>query len=282
MRKSIFDIVTENVDIENDVMRIDAMLCKENTLAVKGFLPHTLKQYVDEYCFSDWKYRNHCLNVSDYFRTLNYNDLKCSAVFNPEKLFALIELAYNFWNLARQDLETQKNGLIWTGNFWHLQDVMDDILAQYNQTAHIDETDNRVLVIEDKPEVTAAAEIVPDMLSLDVIKYNHRSLQGDLDAKKSILISLGSELEPQRKELQTLNKQLTADIFFMLNTMNIRHNNQNEKQASKYKEFVAQMERDQLEKWYDELYQMILLAFLLLDNVSRQKSVADLKSKIGG
>lgn len=64
--------------------------------------------------------------------------------------------------------------------------------------------------------------------------------------------------------------------------MNIRHNNRSKKELAKYKDYVAKMKYDRLEKWYDELYQMMLLAFLLLDNVSRQKSVAELKSKIGG
>lgn len=64
--------------------------------------------------------------------------------------------------------------------------------------------------------------------------------------------------------------------------MNIRHNNRSKREPAKYKDYVAKMKDDRLEKWYDELYQMILLAFLLLDNVSRQKSVAELKSKIGG
>ena len=68
----------------------------------------------------------------------------------------------------------------------------------------------------------------------------------------------------------------------MLNNMNIRHNNRSKKAQSKYKEYVAKMTKKQLEKWYDELYQMILLAFLLLDNVDRAKKVKELKNKVVG
>lgn len=42
------------------------------------------------------------------------------------------------------------------------------------------------------------------------------------------------------------------------------------------------MTKARLEKWYDELYQMMLLAFLLLDNVDRTASVKELKEKIVG
>lgn len=40
------------------------------------------------------------------------------------------------------------------------------------------------------------------------------------------------------------------------------------------------MTKARLEKWYDELYQMMLLAFLLLDNVDRTENVKELKEKI--
>ena len=40
------------------------------------------------------------------------------------------------------------------------------------------------------------------------------------------------------------------------------------------------MDKEALENWYDELYQMVLLAFLLLDNVERTGKVKELKGKI--
>ena len=42
------------------------------------------------------------------------------------------------------------------------------------------------------------------------------------------------------------------------------------------------MKKERLEKWYDELYQMMLLAILLLDNVDRTAKVKELKEKIVG
>ena len=282
MRKSIFDIVKDNTNLANDVLRLDSMFLKEEILRVNRGIPYTLKDYVEDYCFETWKYRNHCLDVDDFLRTVNYNNLKRSATINAEDIFTLIEVIYNFWNLAFGDLEKGTNGLLWSGIFVHLQDVMDEILRQYNYTAYIPEDDECVLVIEDKPEVTATAEIVPETLSLDIIRYNHRLLKGNINAKKSILLKLASELEPRRKELQELDKDLTSNIFFMLNNMNIRHNNQNINEPSKYKKYVAEIDNQHLEDWYDELYQMMLLALLLLDNIERQKSIDELKEKVAG
>ena len=95
MRKSIFDIVKDNTNLANDVLRLDSMFLKEEILRVNRGIPYTLKDYVEDYCFETWKYRNHCLDVDDFLRTVNYNNLKRSATINAEDIFTLIEIIYN-------------------------------------------------------------------------------------------------------------------------------------------------------------------------------------------
>lgn len=280
MRKSIFDIASESINISNEVDRIVSMTFEEKNLF---YYPCdlTIADFVDKHCFRDWSCRGHFVNTNDFLKALDYKNLIKSAKSGDANSFmTLIELVYNFWALAHTDLLNEKTSSKWQNNYYHLRDVMLDNLEKYNHTAYID--NDCVLVIEDKPEVTAVAEIVEQDLALDIIRYNHRSLQGEIELKKKILISLGSELEPKRKELQTLNKQLSEDIFFMLNNLNIRHNNRSKKDMGKYKEYVAKMTKTRLEKWYDELYQMMLLAFLTLDNVNRQSQVKEMKNKIIG
>ena len=43
---------------------------------------------------------------------------------------------------------------------------------------------------------------------------------------------------------------------------------------------VADMDKETLEKWYDETYQMCLLAFLELDNLERKEKVEHLKQAL--
>ena len=282
MRKSIFDIASESINMENEVKRILTIAKTEKTLCVDDCFDYTIFDFVDEYCFEDWKYRGHFINVNDFLSTLNFNKIVSNAKTDAESLLILIELIYNFWFLCHQKLEEKQSdySFEWCGNFYHLRQIMDDILEKYNHTIAVDE--DRILVVEDNEAVTAVAEILPQKLSTNVIKYNHRSLQGEIEAKKSILLSLGAELEPKRKILSDQNKQLEDDIFYMLNNINLRHNNCNTELESKYKEYVAKMPNEELENWYDELYQMMLLAFLLLDNVERTKKIKELKRKIVG
>ena len=106
-------------------------------------------------------------------------------------------------------------------------------------------------------------------------------MKGDVAKKKAILLALGSDLEPQRAEIKSLDKDLEDSIFFMLNNLDLRHNNR-KKGDKNYKEKVAKMSKAKLEGWYDELYQMMLLAFLELDNKERSERVSGLKTKING
>ena len=277
-RKSIFDIASHSLNISNEAGRIARMFHEDDTLYAHSS-GYTIAEYVGTYDFSEWKWRGHFVDVDDFLDSIGYEDIvyRCESD-DTESFLTLIELVYNFWELAHRDLIAEDSELKWGGNFYHLEDVMNDNLQKYNYKVY--NCDDRILVIEDKPEVTAVSEIVEQNLAIDVIRYNHRSLKGELEAKKKILVALGTELEPRRKELQTLNKQLSEDIFFMLNNINIRHNNRNPKDPSKFKKFVSKMDDAQLEEWYDELYQMMLLAILLLDNADRSSKVKDLKSKI--
>lgn len=280
MRKSIFDIASASINISNEVDRIVSMSVKEKNTYYPPY-DLTLFEFVDQRCFRDWSYRGHFVNVKDFLEAVNYNGIiKSAKNGDTEAFMILIELTYNLWSLAYHGIIDKDSSSEWNNNFFHLRDVMLDNLEKYNYKAYID--DERILIIEDKPEVTAVAEIIEQDLAIDIIRYNHRSMQGEIELKKKILISLGSELEPKRKELQVLNKQLSEDIFFMLNNMNLRHNNRSKKDMCKYKEYVAKMTKARLEKWYDELYQMMLLAFLLLDNVDRTENVKELKEKIIG
>lgn len=267
------------INMSNETDRITKMAFKEDV--VSTYRKYTLVDFVDTRCFKKWQYRGHFVDLEDMLKSIDFTELVVKAKQQDvDSFMCVIELVYNCWQLAMDEIKGDQNSTYWSGNFMHLKDVMDDNLEKYNHKACFD--NDRVLIIEDKPEVTAVAEIVEEPLALSVIRYNHRSLQGEIEAKKQILLMLGSELEPKRKELERIDKQLSENIFFMLNNMNIRHNNRS-KSDKNYKAVVAKMKKNILEGWYDELYQMMLLAILILDNkTNRECEIKQLKDKING
>lgn len=289
MRKSIFDIVSDNLDIKSDLNRINRIANLKGLLYEGDYFiqnDYNLFEFVNKYCFKSWKQRGRLIDLDDFLYTIKFDELTKQAVVDFNAFLSFIEVIYNLWYLSdrkikKSNSEFELNFEMYSSDdFNHLKDIMDTVLEQYNHTAHLNSNDEYVLIVEDKPEVTAVSEILPDQLALNVIKYNHRQLKGNIELKKSILISFGHQMESQRSNLEKNNKWLSEDIFFMLNNMNLRHNNIDESNKTKYKKYVAKMSDNELEKWYDELYQMILLAFLTLDNVERSKNVEDLKKRI--
>lgn len=283
-RKSIFDLLAEQDDLEKEVNRLGILFETEKTLIktpAPGFFEkeYTLKSFVAAFCFEDWKNRGRCLDLDDFLACIDYEEHYSNAIDNDVDAFlVLVEIIFNCWKMAEIYM-TQNEKILCYRNFYHLYDVMVECLSRYNHKAVYDEEKEQILVIEDRPEITAVAETVEPELALAIVRYNHHSMRGDIPQKKAILLALGTELEPKRKALSGANSHLEDGIFFMLNNLNLRHNNCS-KDDKNYKEFVAGMDNDILEGWYDELYQMMLLAFLELDQLERTSKIKELKTNV--
>ena len=135
-----------------------------------------------------------------------------------------------------------------------------------------------IFVPKSQPAIVVS-EMLPPNLSYKVIEYNHYSMKGDLARKQATLKLLADQLESKRGELKGLNKSLEDDIFYLVNNLNIRHNNI-EVSSPKYKKGVADMSKEEFEKWYDEIYEMCLYAFMTLDQADRNAKVKQLKNII--
>lgn len=123
-------------------------------------------------------------------------------------------------------------------------------------------------------------ETIPEKISYKIIEYNHHSMKGDIERKHHLLNIFANILEPKRKELENIDKVLTNDLFYAFNNFNIRHNNVDVDAGTKYKKVIAMMTDKELETWYDEVYQMSLLAFMLLENDKRKQDFDLLKKRI--
>lgn len=137
--------------------------------------------------------------------------------------------------------------------------------------------DTLFFVPKDNAAISVAeSTIIPENVSYKVIEYNHHRVKGDIETKKGILLKLVELLEPKRKDL---SNQLSSDLFYIINNFNIRHNNTDPNDTSKYNSKVAEMSADELEQIYDEVYQMCLLAFMELEHSERKGWIDELKKE---
>lgn len=277
-RKNIFEIVADMFDVSIELKRMYRLFENNGTVNFQHRV-YTLHEYTKYYGFYNWRNRGRCVDLNDFLSLLDYEDLWSDAHTNVQDLFTLIEIIYNFWHLADQQTGASCGSGHEGGNFRLLKKIMDECLSYYNYKGEYFPELEQLIVIEDKPEATAVAEIVDNDLSYKVLRYNHYMLKGDLKAKKDILLALGADLEPKRKQIQAIDRDLEDGIFYILNNLNLRHNNKAEGDKH-YKQAVAEMSNEVLENWYDELYQMMLLAYLRMDQVERNAKVKALKQAV--
>lgn len=141
--------------------------------------------------------------------------------------------------------------------------------------------DGFTVFVEKDVVATAVAEsdLIPDDLSYKLITYDHHSMRGNLEKKKAIIVRLASILEGKQAKLNQVSPTLKKDLFYIFNNFNIRHNNC-DNQSKDYKPAIADMDKNELEKWYDETYQMCLLAFMELEQADRKPKFDATKAEI--
>lgn len=277
-RKNIFEMVAEKFDITTELKRM-SRLFEKRKIVHWNYSDYTVKEFINYDGFSTWRNRGHCVDLKDFLQLLGYDDLWSKAKTDVSDLFILIEIIYNFWYIVDNRTSLSDGLDDDAGDFRLLRKIMDDCLAQYNYKGEYFPGLEQLIVIEDKPEVTAVAEIVDNDLSYKVLRYNHYMLKGDLKAKKDILLALGADLEPKRAQIEAIDKALGDSIFYILNNLNLRHNNKTVGDKN-YRQAVADMDDATMEGWYDELYQMMLLAYLQMDQVARNARVKALKQAV--
>lgn len=269
-RTNIFELLQQSNDIGKDVERLHTLF-EEYIIAGRiddkeGF---SLKEFVDKFCFCDWKNRQKCVDLADYLETIDYERLYMQSHRDTNAFLTYIELIYNFWYMATAVVDANKDIFEYFRPIDTLQELMDSCLSELNQKAYYFKDKEQCIIAEDSPQVTTAAEISEPEIALEIVRYNSNQLAGEIGEKKKVLLALAHELDTRKAELDGINKPLATCIFRALNNLNIRHDNC--KPGTKnYKKAIAEMPAAELEGKYDDLYQLILLAFLEMDNKSRK------------
>lgn len=233
--------------------------------------------------FIGFHFRGTCLSIDEFNDLYEFHFEREPVDFCIDNLISLCEYIYNML----MGYQTTQVSFGWnmptTPALINVQFYLQQIGQVIEKIGYMQTTeDNFTIFVEKSPAAIAVAEspLIPENLSYRLISYNHYTMKGNLDAKKSVLQQLASILEAKRKELNQADKKLESDLFYAFNNLNIRHNNVDPGLKGKYKTYVAQMSNDELEKWYDETYQMCLLAFLQIENLDRKTEFDKLKAKI--
>ena len=271
-RKTLYerlDNLGVNVYAEYDALM---RLIKHEQIIWYSHSYHSVIKYIDNFYFRKLpaKFRCPFLSVEEMMTAMNLPDIS----YDLDDLFLLSELLIAILPLeyVKQDQDLERQALIIRTNIV-------SFLGKLNyELKVIDE--GQVIIVEKNPATTQAVGIVnDDTTAIDLIKYNHYSMKGNLAEKRRILTALGSYIEPILKSRALQNagyKQLESDVGFMLNNFHVRHNN---KEGAKTQDYIVGLNKKQLEEWYDKIYNAILSVIIINEYIPTQNNIAELKSK---
>lgn len=228
--------------------------------------------------FKDYPFETTCLTLDEF-------NEECGNCFEEEPENFDMDYFVNF-------AEYFYNMLIWFPTkyygmyFFHLYDISfveQHILKVIEAIGYMTSNEEGFTIFVPRDNVAISVSelnLIPENVSYKIIAYNHHSMKGNIDEKRDTLLILANLLEPYEKILNGIDASFKSDLFYALNNFNIRHNNVEPLDAKNYKKVIADMPLDILEHWYDETYQMCLLAFMRLEQNERKKEFAEVKRKI--
>ena len=276
MKRIPFSQVLKNasIDIRREYDRLYGMFCLQKLADGTGNSVSLRDSCAAN--FISLPFRGTCVSLDDFDDFYGYSFEKNPSSFNLEYLISFCEYSYNL-AIYSQGIGY---GMSLFGLSQPMQFYVQQVMKVIDTVGYMANSQDGITDFVPKDQAAiSAAEVVDPALSYRIIEYNHHSMKGDLERKKATLIALADKLEAKRAKLKQINTSLESDLFYLLNSVNVRHNNAD--QGSKnYIHFVADMKDGDIEQWYDDIYQMCLLAFLELDHLERKERVKKLKEDI--
>lgn len=271
-RKSFFEKLEKEIDLQKEYEKIESLV-----LQSVGFGMASIEDDIERY-FINWKYKANYLSFYEIREQLGFTygfdgvvAVSYGSIDSINDFFDYCEMIVNMIYIIPQGKRLSHEDII-----NEIKRVVDYDLNSLNHEFR--KIDDKYLIIQKDAAVSEVVDIVEDSLAKIILEYNHYLLKGDLERKKAILLKIVHVLESKKQEIKKINYQLHSDYSYLINNFNIRHNNCDISNTKNYNEKFVKMSDQEKEEWYDEIYQMGLLIFLLLENKERSTKIANIKN----
>lgn len=268
--KSKYNIVKEMNKITNLYNKISIWVCiySENS-------HYSIEELFETQILPDWKQRGSYLTCKEIRNDLNITDyfVKESSIDN---IIITLEYYENIFYLMYKRFRRDDHYEFPKEYYLMIQNIS-ILLDHLNYERKIFEQEEKLILIPKKPEATAVAEISSEETALAILMYNHHSMKGDIEGKRTILYKIAHEYETLLKTPIEGYNDFFVKTNALLNNLHIRHDN---KTKEGNKNPVIEIDDKELENWYDELYQLLLFCVLIPDNLERKNRVVDFLKSI--
>lgn len=271
-RKNFFERIEQDLNVQNEYEKLETIVFKYT-----NYSKRSLNDEIESH-FDSWKYKKNFLSFDElrlhlgftYTKTWDYSfDAKIKSI---DDFFVYCEMILNMMLVVLpEEVQIRNKNII-----EKILHIINYDLEALNFTIG-KMSDDQYIIVQKNAAVSEVVELVEPLLANSILEYNHYVLKGDLNKKKNMLIKIANALEPKRHEINEINKQLCSDYFYLINNMNIRHNNCDKTDESKYNEKFDKLQSEEKEEWYDDIFQMSLLIFLLLENKKNSSKIKHFK-----
>ena len=257
-------------DFHDALMQVE-MLFQSHILSY-GFKEYSIENFVDKKYFYAWKGKEGCSDTDAMRSGLNIDGILAKPQPSVHEILTYLQYALNIAELCRRnfnkdDTQGYKFDL---KNYTELLSRIRELLTKLKyDVKYVSEKEFIYLVTKDIA-TDAVTDASDDPATDAIVEYNSYSVAGNLDRKRKILNSMGDTIESYKDNHNPGNLKLFSNIEFMLYNFNIRNDNSSGEDKVEY---VASLSKKDLEAWYDETYQMMLLRILEHNNLIRMKRI---------
>ena len=283
-RKTMFEIASSRENFSANIESIDQLfshegivLCADRLLRGAG-MRQSIEQFVSDNLLLAWPHRGGCATTRLLRKKLGIPEVASWIARSEDATVLYLEYVSNMLQLF----------VVWadgTGSYGDVDEAklsaLQEDLARAIDSLGFErlERDDQVLLLEKNAAAKVVLETEAESSVADAIAdFLHWSNRGDIDAKKTALAALAKDFEGFKPTLAGRDASaLAKDFDFLVNNLDIRHNNKAGRNAS---EALAGMGSDDVLTWLDRAFSLYLEAKLAMGRYSFDEDIRQLKSAI--
>lgn len=257
MKNNVFEILNDKINYNSEYKKLQNLLLTAQYIPDPYYGSYSSFQLAETFNdnITKFKHRGTYLSIKEMINKIE-NSFSSNVVL---KTLYLCELILNVIDFTDSIVKNHPR----SEQMLQLIDNVNIILDKSGYIAKYNEKENRIMIVCKNADTFETINSTSDKdIQYLLLQYVDLRITNDVITKKDILTNFGQYLEPKRDDLSELNKDLADTIFFGLNNFHLRHNN---KEGKDKKEYIINMEKEDLIKWYDRLYSLILIAIRLLE-----------------
>lgn len=221
-----------------------------------------------------WKQRRSYLTCQEIKNDLEIATTSLGEI--PNNIIILLEYYENIMFFIYAKI-FRNASFIFPNDFTLMFQNLNILIENLNYEIKLFEEEEKIILLPKKPEATAVAEISSEETALAILMYNHYSMKGDIEGKRTILYKIAHEYETLLKKPIEGYNDFFVKTNALLNNLHIRHDN---KTKEGNKNNIINIGDKELENLYDEVYQLLLFCVLIRENLDRKKRVSEFLESI--